>query len=108
MKKKSKFRARTESSHVGVVPVEFWDGTTEAVVVHVSAKTTRIINLNKKVAKNRHVQFPMFLEMAYNDLLVSAENHRRPYSLNRVDSQKFQESKIPDAARDGATQLVPV
>ena len=75
MKKKSKFRARTESSHVGVVPNEFWDGTTEVVVVHVSAKTMRIFNnLNKKVAINRHVKIPIFLGMEYNDLLVSAEN----------------------------------
>ena len=67
-------RERNESSHVGEVPDEFWDGTTEVVVVHVSAKTTQIINLNKEVAKNRHVKFPMFLGIEYNDLLISAAN----------------------------------
>ena len=34
---------RNESSHVEVAPDEFWDGTTEAAAVYVSAKTTQRI-----------------------------------------------------------------
>ena len=39
---------RNGCSHVEEGPNKFWDGTTEAVVVHVSAKTTQRIDLNQK------------------------------------------------------------